>query len=185
MGPQQFESNVRTQHKFRFIALGDVTGVGITDTNLVEIVGNIATSTTELTCFNQSSKIKKIEVWSAPSTQGSNSTVSVEWFGFQNSPNVEHSDTTLSVTKNAYINSSPPPSSLAKFWQKATGNQVFVLTCPENSIVDITLQCILTDDESNTSIEVTGPATVGNTYYAYLDQNNGSMLKPVSLQSIV
>jgi len=133
--------------------------------------------------WTQSFKIKRIEIWSAPASQGSNATCSVEWFGFGNSPNIEESDTTLSVTKNAYISCSPPKTSLAAFWQKATGTALFKLVCPVGSIIDLIVDTILTDDEAVTSASVV-TGVLGTVYYLYLDNVTGTLsLQPVSLVS--
>jgi hypothetical protein len=179
-GPQQFESNVRFHHRFRYIAQGAVSE-NITDTQCVSTMGGVCTvNNTLITCWTQSFKVKRIEIWSAPASQGSTATCSVEWFGFGNSPNIEESDTSLSVSKNAYINSAPPPTSLAAFWQKATGTNLFKLTCPIGSIIDIVFDAILSDDEAVTTASVAA-GIVGTIYYLYLDNGGSDLIKPVSL----
>jgi hypothetical protein len=182
MGPMQFESNVRIHHRFRYVAQGALATVGITDTNCVSSQGAICTvAALTVTPWVLSTRIKRVDMWAAPAAQGQSATCSIEWFGFNNSPNIQESDTTLSVGKNAYLSSSPPDTSLASFWQKATGTQLFSLTCPSGTIIDIIYDSIIGDDETSDDINVAGAVVLGEIYYLALDHNNGDMLKPVSL----
>jgi hypothetical protein len=180
-GPMMFESNVRFHHRFRYTASTACVQEPITDTNCINTQGGICTVTnTELVPWVQSFKIKRIEVWASPASQGTNATVAVEWFGYGNSPNIEESNTTLSVSKNAYISCKPPQNSLAHFWQKNTGTQLFLITCPAHSIVDIVFDSIMNDDETN-ALVVIGTGVLGNTYYLALDHLTNNFLIPVSL----
>lgn len=183
--PPQFESNLKMNHKFRFMASSSETNFSITDSSIIGALGGICTvANSTVTNFAQSFKIRKIEMWAAPSAQGNASTVSVEWFGFGNSPNIEHSDTTLSVAKNARVFSVPPPSSLASFWQKSTSTTLFLLSFPANSIIDITFDIMMADQETALETSAVTTATLGHIYYLALDQEAGShILVPVSLNT--
>ncbi len=183
LSPIQFESNVRSHHRYRFVATAGAT-VSITDTALLGAAGTMCTTANAFVqSFFQSVKIKRIEIWGAPSAQGAASTVSVEWFGFGNSPNVEFSDTTLSVTKNAHVSCTPPAMSLASFWQKATGTNLFTLVVGTNSIVDIVLDTILSDEETVPTAIAVATGVVGHVYYLALDNATGHNLVPVSLNT--
>lgn len=183
LNPVQFESNVRSHHRYRFTATSAGTYV-ITDTALLGASGTMCTTVNAFVqSFFQSVKIQKIEVWGAPAAQGSNSTVSVEWFGFGNSPNIEFSDTTLSVTKNAHVSCRPPAQSLASFWQKATGTNLFTIVCGANAIIDIVLDTILSDEETVPTAIVVATGVVGHVYYLSLDNATGHVLTPVSLNT--
>jgi hypothetical protein len=133
--------------------------------------------------FTESFRIRRIEVWAAPASQGANSTVSLDWVGFNNSPNIEASDTTLSVTKNAHIVTTPPQNSLCHFWQKNTGTALFKLVCPINSIVDLTVDQVLSDQEVALETEGVATATLGLIYYLALDGPATNVLVPVSLNT--
>jgi len=181
--PQQHSSNVRLRHKFRFSVPSTGFTGGISDTQVLHSTGGIATvANTTITNWVQSFKIRKLEIWSAPSTQGAASTVSVEWFGFGNSPNVEVSDTTLSVSRNAHIVTTPPRQSLCAFWQKATGTGLFSLVLPAGSILDMDLDLILQDNDALYTVPVT-TATLGNVYYLALDHQTSDLIVPVSLHT--
>jgi hypothetical protein len=183
--PQQHSSNLRFRHKFRFsVPATGYTG-GISDTQVLHSTGGITTVTNStLTNWVQSFKIRKIEIWSAPSTQGAASTVSVEWFGFGNSPSLEVSDTTLSVSRNAHIVAIPPESSLCAFWQKATGTGLFSLVLPAGSVFDMELDLILSDNDALYTVPVT-TAVLGNVYYLALDHQVSDLIVPVSLHTTI
>jgi len=183
INPPQFSSNVRLAHKFRFTA-SSAFGAYITDTQVLGVCGSICTVTNStVALFAESIRIKKIEIWAAPASQGANSTCSVDWVGFGNSPNIQASDTTLSVSKNAHVVTSPPPNSLCHFWQKATGTGLFSLTCPINSIVDLSLDIILADQEVAISTATVATGVLGHIYYMYLDGTTTHLLVPVSLNT--
>jgi hypothetical protein len=185
LNPPQHESNVRLKHKFRFQVPATGFSGGISDSQVLHSTGGITTVTNAtLTNWVQSFKIKEIEIWSAPTSQGASSTVSVEWFGFGNSPSIEVSDTTLSVSTNAHIISRPPSSSLCRFWQKATGTGLFSLVLPAGSVMDLTLQLILQDNDALYTVPVT-TGVLGNVYYLALDHQVSDLIVPVSLHTTI
>jgi hypothetical protein len=181
--PPQFESNVRSHHRFRFVASAAESNFAITDTSVLGAMGSMGTATNSaVTVLFRSFKIKRLEMWSAPPSQGTSATCSVEWFGFGNSPSVEHSDTTLSTAKNAHISAKPPSQSLAAFWQKSTSTNLFVLNFTAGTIIDLIVDLILNDDEAAAQTVAVATAVVGTVYYLALDQALGShILVPVSL----
>jgi len=181
--PPQFESNVKSHHRFRFVASSAESNFALTDTCVLAAMGSMGTvSNSIVTALFRSFKIKRLEMWSAPPSQGTSATCSVEWFGFGNSPSIEHSDTTLSVAKNAHISVKPPSQSLASFWQKSTNTNLFVLNFTAGTIIDIIVDLILNDDEGTALSTAVSTATVGTVYYLALDQVLGShILVPVSL----
>jgi len=181
--PPQLSTNVRLKHRFRFMATAAQNGP-ITDTNILGACGTICTVVNSLTTnFTESFKIRKVEVWAAPSSQGSASTCSVDWVGYQNSPNLEESDTTLSVTKNAHIVAVPPQMSLASFWQKSSGTTLFTLVCPANSVIDITLDMIQADQEVALVSNAIATGVIAHTYFLALDGSGTHNLVPVSLNT--
>jgi hypothetical protein len=183
LNPSQFESNVKGTHRFRFAATAAVTQKSITDSSVIGALGGFCTIVNnQVSCWVNSFRIKKIEVWGAPQTLGSPSTVSVEWFGFGNSPNLEISDTTLSVSQNAHVVTRPPPNALCHFWQKQTNTALFNLSCTANSIIDITVDYVLVDQDTAALAIAVAAGVVGTPYYLALDQQTGTHnFVPVSL----
>lgn len=187
INPPQISSNVRMSHRFRFISSGAVSGITFTSDSLLGAAGGIGTVTnsTIALCY-ESVRLKKIEVWAPPASQGAAATVSVEWLG-QNSPSIEISDTTLSVSQNAHIVGSPPRTSLASFWQVVGSPQnLFVLTCPTGSVVDIEADYLFVDRSTavGTALGLT-TVVIGRVYFLALDRvgPGTNLLVPVSLNT--
>jgi hypothetical protein len=183
--PSQLKSNIQVHHKFRFLASSSFIG-SINTQTMMGIAGVMASSTTNAYVIASTMKINSIEAWTPPASQGSAATVSLIWAGYNNAPEREVSDTTVSVSTPAYIKSSPPTDSLAKFWFNQVSNQnIFVLNAPVGTIVDVDVDFILFDDaEVQTAVVLIG-ATAGLMYYSPLDGfGAASKLNPVSLISI-
>ncbi len=186
VNPPQISSNVRMTHRFRFIASGAVSNKTIDSDGMLAIAGGIGTVTNStITLCYESVRLKKVEVWAPPATQGSAATVSVEWLG-QSSPSIEISDTTISVSHNAHVVGSPPKSSLASFWQVVSSPQnLFILNCPTGSVVDVEAEYLFVD-RSTAAGSVPGLTTVviGHVYFLALDHVAGTdLLVPVSLNT--
>jgi hypothetical protein len=112
-------------------------------------------------------------------------TCSVTWFGNLNNPNLEISDSTTNVSRNAHISTAPPRNSSAAFWQINDGLPLFALTCPINSIVDIEITIIQSDQEGAATTITVSSGVLGKIYYPYLDQLGAGSTKlvPVGLSS--
>jgi hypothetical protein len=177
----QFQSNVRLRHRYRFTSTSG-TATSITPTSLLCAAGTICTDTNVLVVSAfQSVKVRRVEIWSPPAAQGDSVTCSVEWTGFQNSPNVEHSDTSVSVAVPAHVSCSPPRNSLASFWQVASTTGLFVITAPTGSVIDVVLDLVMSDDESPAANAAVTTATINLSYYLSLDPNSTHRFVPVSL----
>jgi len=187
VNPPMINSNVRTSHKFRFIASGTVTNQLVTSNALLGIAGTIGTVTnsTVALCY-ESVRLKFVEVWAPPAAQGGSATVSVEWIGSANSPSIEVSDTTISVSHNAHIKCAPPKSSLASFWQISDNNAtMFTLNCPTGSVVDVSIELMFVDRSAVVATQA-GLTTVaiGKVYFLALDTATLThVLVPVSLNT--
>jgi len=181
MTPPMISSNVRLSHRFRFVSTSG-TATAITPTSLLGAAGTVGVIINSfVACINESVKLRSVEIWSPPAAQGGNATCSVDWVGFNNSPNVEVSDTTVSVAQPAHVRTAPPAQSLAAFWQVAGSGTLCTITAPTGSIIDVNLDLILSDDESAlTTIAVTTDA-VSVMYYLSLDPNATHRFTPVSL----
>jgi hypothetical protein len=185
LNPPMLSSNIRTIHKFRFIA-----NAAFNDTITSKCcfgaaggIGSIVNSTVAF-CY-ESMRLLKVEAWSPPAAQGASATVSVEWLS-TNSPSIEHSDTTVSVSQNAHISTRPPVGSLGSFWQQIdTTFSLFTLVCPINTVVDVTLELIQLDRSTAAQTQTgLGTVVVGTMYFLALDRNRGTnILIPVSLNT--
>lgn len=185
-GPSQLKTNVELRHQFRFTS-SSATSTTITDNLLLTAAGvSVNTVGTGGRAINQSVKVNQIEIWSPPASQGAAVTCSVLFPASNTSPAREFTDTSVSVSQPAHIVCSPPPQSLAAFWQAGTAQNMFTLVAPPGSIIDVWLSLILVDGTPNNAITaVLVGAAFGSIYYCSLDSNTsaGSIYKPVGLST--
>jgi hypothetical protein len=135
-------------------------------------------------------KLNRIEIYSMPSTTTS-TTVALEWLS-NYGPSTEVSDTSTSSAYPAHLITSPPLQSLASFWSMAGSNeseQLFIVTAPLGSIIDIYGEMVLVDGTGTTVTGIT-TGTANNLYTSVLDgpgtsNNSGAgNWSPVSVVSI-
>lgn len=118
-------------------------------------------------------RVRKLSVWAVPfsaaSTSQSNVTVGIEFSnlgvaGSFGSPPKRYSDTSQNPAKYAYVSASPDPDSLSGKWFNDDGTSpVFLLTCPLNAIIDLTMDFVLRNGETAVATRaLLGGATVGN-----------------------
>jgi hypothetical protein len=182
-GPGAFQPNIRYNHKFRFRATADFSSY-VTDSHLLAVAGTVCTVTNSTaSVLARAVRISNVKLWSPPAYQGETATVSLTWFGALNSPNLEVSDTTSSVTKNAYISVRPPKNSLASFWQKNTATTLFNMVCPINTILEISLEIIQSDQETSVQTTTYTTCTAGQIYYPALSHGVSDLLVPIGLQT--
>jgi hypothetical protein len=179
--PPQIKSNVELRHRYRFISTSG-TATALTPTSLMCAAGTICTTVNSVcTSVFASVKINSIQMWSPPASQGASTTCSCEWVGFNNSPNREYSDTSVSVSVPACVSCSPPPQSLASFWQTVGTTSLVTLIAPTGTIIDIVLSLIFTDDELANASSSVGVGALSASYYLSLDPNATHRYTPVSL----
>jgi hypothetical protein len=96
---------------------------------------------------------------------------------------VEVSDTTVSTATPAHLKAIPPSNSVAGFWMlSSNNNNLFILTAPTGSIIDVDLDLIVQDDDAGGQTQITvATATLGAVYYLSLDPNATHRYVPVSL----
>lgn len=178
--PPQIKSNVELRHRYRFTSTSG-TATSIIPNSILCAAGTICTiGNTSVTSIFGAVKLNRIEIWSPPATQGSTVTCSVDFVGNANSPNREYSDTSISVATPAHVNCSPPPQSLASFWQ--TGSTALcTITAPTGSIIDVVLSLILQDDDITVATSGVATGVLGTVYYLSLDSNSTHRYVPVSL----
>lgn len=184
--PPRLVTNVIIRRVFRFFntnAVTNTTTYTITPPKLGGLVCTAATSTSLVQMF-ESCRIHSITMWAAADTNTTNTgpppMCSIEWGGSAlgiAGPSFVESAYSVGATRVAKVKSSPSPKTQAGQWQ---GCQVtntaawFILIMSGQTIIDIDVSVSMpsTARTSNT-IAVTGPATVGQTYYLALDNNGG------------
>jgi len=191
MCPTQNRSNVQLSHRYRFTSTSGST-TAIVSGDLLGAAGGMCTVTnSHVTSIFQSLRVKEIEIWSPPASQGSATTCSVEFTGSGvNSSNLEYSDTSVSVSQPAHIRCRPPRNSLASFWTnfQSSTTGLFTIIAPTGSIIDLTLDLIFRDDNVSGEVVTVATATLGLVYYLAMDcvTDNGAVrYPPVSLTTTV
>ncbi len=180
------KTNIIYRHTYRFSSGSAVTR-DISPRNILLASSVFCTGGTQFTALNNSFRLRNIKIWSAATTVGAVSNASVLWFGANNSPPIEISDSSVSTAQSLFINTAPPPTSLAKFWQVDSTTKLFTIQVPAGAIIDVELDMILADTGFiNLTYTMTGSGVTSALYYAYLDVDQGASatLVPVSLTPI-
>jgi len=173
---------VEIRHQFRFVSTSG-TATPISALTLAGSAGTVGIAiNSAVVAIAGSIKLNRVDIWSPPASQGAAVTCSVDWVGYANSPNREVSDTSVSVTTPAKVSCSPPPMSLAAFWQTVTTTTALcTITAPPGSIIDIYLAYILNDDDETGAVITVATATFGAFYFLAADGPATNRYTPVSL----
>jgi len=143
--PPQLNLKPVQSRTLRFQASADCDNVLVTRDALLKLVYETDLGGTRGKSQYTGVKLKRVDIWGVvkSSTTGSQMvTVSVEWQG-NRGPSSLVSDTGNAYSP-AHVSTKPPQDSQAGFWsQVASDNQVrrevlFYLSCPSDSIVDVT-----------------------------------------------
>jgi hypothetical protein len=183
--PRQFDSNIRMRHTYRFVST-NATVFGISNDDILGAMGTECTvASTSANALFGSFKVHSVEVWSPPANQGGATTCSVNWAGGVNSPSVEVSDTTVSVSMPAHIFAVPPKGATASFWQVSSATALFNISAPPGSVVDVDVEGVLWDEDTGITRKTYAITigTLGFVYYLALDGFASNLIIPVSLTS--
>jgi hypothetical protein len=142
----EITSSFTLKKRFRYIADQDVNDLSITRDMMVALFGigyHSALPSNGLYRLIDSYKVLNVTIRSLP-VIGTSSTVVLEWRGTQ-AKDVRHQDTSMGINP-ALISSSPPAGTACSFWSSVAGNEVlFTISCPSDSVVDLTVDLVLTD----------------------------------------
>jgi hypothetical protein len=184
--PPQLRAYPELTHTYRFFCNTTVTNVVISNDLLFGAAGGICTiANSKITCIFGTLKVKRVQIWAPLLTSGAN-VVELLW-GTQaqsNSNPIRISDVSVSTMYPAHIDTRPPKDSLASFWQiVSVSNNLFEVSCPVGSYIDVTLQLTLWNNEGAGFQTTVGLATLADMYYMSLDGPTNHDLQPVSLNT--
>jgi len=165
--PQLNNLNPATNFKLRYnMSAGTIA---INKNAILSSVGNVAATSILLYNYWGSFKINSLEMW-CPSVNNATTECSVEWIGGSYGNNKLVQDTSNSVTYPAHVKTSPPQNNSASFWQSGDTVDIFTITTSaSNTIVDLSVQLMMTDNTFGViPVAVTG-ATAGSVVYLGLD----------------
>jgi hypothetical protein len=151
--------------RLRYTVTAAVVSQAITAGNILDAV-LIATTTTVGYDLFDVFKIRFVEVWSqaALATPSTCTVVYPQTIGDQSI----HTDTSLGV-KPAYVKAVPSDRSLASFWTATGGTNLFLVTCPAGSVLDLSCDFRTTNAAATAAVNALVAATVGELYYRGLD----------------
>lgn len=174
--PPEFNTTIKYQKKFRF-RWASSGAFNVTRARLLDLLSVAATSTTAYR-VNQAVRILSVKMWgflAVGNTTLNTNDISLEWVGIY-AESRKLSASSMGTAYPAYIESIPPENQASHWWSQSGGNETEILFVVSQSgttsytIIDVTLDCAIVDDEpaTATAIAPTG-ATVGTVYYAPLD----------------
>lgn len=178
--PMRSNANIQVKHKYRFENTGSSRSLDLTIDNFLNSLGLMAATVTSGFPLAMSFKIGRISVWSPPSSQGSTSHASVEfWSIYAPLPVRQASDANMSTAFPAYAYMSPPQGTKAYQWLTSGSDHVATIHVDAGGVVDVDVQFNISDAAGLGLITLTG-ATVGVVYYAPLDGVGGTLV-PLAL----
>jgi len=172
----------------RYVAGSAITGTA-TNTQIGNflVVGGGTTTVYKVCNFI---RVRSVTIWGGPPSTGAPSTIVFQWSGTVAAsigPNQQWSDTSIGMTHVARLKVKPPVNSQAAQWQSTGGgaapgtNVLFNYSLPANSVIQISLDASVNDDNTASSVTVSGGATLGVIFAATLDLP-GTVLVPVGGQ---
>jgi len=172
--PQIRNYDITVRRKLFFEVNAQVTALTITAQNIGD-TQLIATSATQGYALFSAWKLRRFRAWAVPNTVGNPVQITFEWYqnngyGFASRPCV-HTCSSMGIDTPAIISVKPEKSALQSFWQTAGGGgNFFILTCPSGTIIEIDLDCAMTDGNANSALQnAIASATAGEFYYRGLD----------------
>lgn len=181
--PAPYLASCRFKTVARFANSTSTVSATVSAANIGTALGVLATSATNSYPVIVSARIKRVRIWTLPSTS-TTTTCAIQWLGSTGNTNasqVEHSDTSLSTAEPAFVDSVPPPDSSASWWFATDGSvttPLLFISASGPSVVDVFVDCVLSDGNAMTAYTSSG-MTAGRVYYSPLQGASGN-LAPVS-----
>jgi hypothetical protein len=175
--PRQIHPAISGSKVIRYQSTSAATQEAITQQDISETLV-VATSAVLTTRIFSSTRIRKIEMWSAPAQGSASSYLSV--VGDQADPQNRVADTSMGVTP-AHVVWRPTANSVADLWyqNQATSQVLCLITCPADTIIDMSFDFIM---QCNDASIYAGPVPVGATpgvlYAPVLDQGGSGNFLP-------
>jgi len=190
MSPPTFSASKVISSRYRFECNTSLGQTPVTAQDLLDLLC-MATGTTAAYRICSAVKLRSVRMWGPMASDLKPVTCEVEYAQSESAaignPSTVRSDTSIGATRGACVSYAPPAGSLASFWQpRVASDELFYLTGPANSIVDIVLdqQVVLNISDVDAVGGSVSGATVGQVYVRPLDSNGSKYLQPVSYPTI-
>lgn len=188
--PMQIAIVPSINHTFRFTNASVVTRLSLTFQGLLDMMC-VATSATAAYRLFGAIRLRRIRIWSAASSGTAPTTISFQKFSQSSGTGADSklfTDTVLGTAATAFIEVKFNDSEAVGQWQgHASTLNYGSITLPQGSIVDVTFNAIMIEDNLSTSpvAGAVAAATTGQTYVRSLDSpTGGTQLTPLSYFTI-
>ncbi len=162
--PNDIKQNPIESRVIRYLCTTAASNFSITPYYILQQIVATTNGTTNAICIFGSIKLRRISLYYVPPENSfdlTTNTLSFAWAGASNSPELVITDRGT-ATSPACIKVRPPPNSLASFWYDFNSanvtNNLFTLTCPVGTIMDIDFDFTLQSGSAQ-SVTLTGAAT--------------------------
>jgi len=179
--PPTVDTVVKAHSVLRFTATAAAASVNVTTASLMMACGGIGTiANSTVASVASTLKLHKITIWPASTTAGAGQNAEVLWSDLGGITKDESKSTAIpaGVTVADVISERPPRETQAHFWQSSSGggSNLFALTCPAGSIIDVSVSWTLRNNISGVTQAGYAAVTLGAFYYARLDGVGGKFL---------
>jgi hypothetical protein len=173
------------RHTFRFQAGAAASATAVTAAAMVAIPGSIATALHLAYNIATTFKLHRVTIWPALSTS-TDDVASLEWSNqtHQVKDDIKNMSLPEGQTASKALTFVPPAGTLASFWSDGSiSGQLFLISCPSGSIVDVDMSFSFAAGLTNLSVAYSNSLTTGLLYYGYLDGVSTHIFAPVTLLS--
>lgn len=179
--PQPYTPGYVFRRKFRYVSTTQGTSI-VTNLNLCNAVGMVATTTTVAYPLCQACRIRSIECWQTGTDAVPivNESPTITWSGNIFGPQSMRLNTSISPNQVTYLKSRPPKMGAGSFWneQSASAVTVFTLNYGPNMLIDLDMDVVFYNGLWTSSpVDLTGLSglTVGTIYLGALDGLGGAL----------
>lgn len=187
--PPQIVSAFHGKATIRYLSAG-VVAASVTVQDLMQLVV-VTTATTTNYELLDSIRIRSIEMWCPATAIGTSSLISISEdssTGGLANPSRTVSDMTMGVSRPGHVYWTPRPGSLIDSWlnPSVANANVFTISCPGGTIMDVKFQYVLGDGTVNaTAAPATGASgTAGQVYFRRFGIANNLSFIPQGVQTI-
>lgn len=159
--------NVKWSTRLRFLQTAASLQVNFSETQVMNTVIVAATAITGYQLFS-SARIKFIEMWAMSAVGGVPQTVTCTFNGLGIGDAFTSTDTSIGI-EPAHVKVKPRKLSLAAMFFSSSGNILFTLGGPANTIIDVGIEFVYDWTSSNAATGALVGATPGATYLRGLD----------------
>lgn len=187
--PMQLPASIQIDKVIRFKASSALASAPVTATDVQDLLC-VATGTTAAYRLSSAFKLRKIEAWAPPASDGSATILAVEDAVISSSftaPSRRIEDVTMGQSRPAHVMWKPQADSLLGKWLQSTVglSSLVELTGPAGTTFDVHLSLMLQDGEAPQAVTAAvAGATVGTLYIRSLNSNGSNNIPPVSYSTI-